>query len=175
MLRKFWHERDKMDKLGKIHPLTVGQLSEYTEVIRESFTTVAKDYGLTKENCPYHWSFATNERMAGKIKDGYYPFGCFAGKKLVGFVALTDYGEGVYEMGILSVLPEYRHFGYGKALIDFCKEKVREFGGKKIVISLLDSHTVLKNWYTANGFTHTETKTFEHLPFPVGYMEWKIF
>ena len=156
-----------------IKPLSVIHLPAYAEVIRQSFATVAKDYGLTKETFPSHWSFVTNERLMEKIKDGYYPFGYFDNGNIVGFVALTDLGEGVYEMGILSVLPQKRHLGYGKALLDFCKEKVIEFGGKKIVISLADTHDVLKNWYIANGFIHTETKIFEHVPLPVGYMEWR--
>ena len=155
-----------------IKSLSIVHLPEYAEVIRQSFITVARDYGLTKENFPSHWSFATNERLAEKIKDGYYPFGYFENGKIVGFVALTDLGESIYEMGTLSVLPHKRHLGYGKALMDFCKQKVREFGGKKIVISLADTHAVLKNWYTANGFVHTETKIFKHIPLPVGYMEW---
>ncbi|MCL2197790.1 MAG: GNAT family N-acetyltransferase [Defluviitaleaceae bacterium] len=157
-----------------IRPLSAKHLPIYAEVIRKSFATVAKDYGLTIENFPNHWSFATNERLAEKIKDGYHPFGYFAGEKLVGFVSLTDKGEGIYEMGKISVLPEYRHLGYGKALLDFCKEKIKELSGSKIVISLVDTHTILKEWYLANGFIYTETKKFEHIPLPIGYMEWTL-
>ena len=57
ILRK---QRCKMIK--NIRPLTVAHLPEYAEVIRQSFTTVASDYGLTVENCPGHWSYKTNER-----------------------------------------------------------------------------------------------------------------
>lgn len=159
---------------GRTSPLSAEHLPLFAEVIRQSFATVAKDYGLTIENFPNHWSFATNERLAMKLKDGCYPFGYFTDGKLVGFVSLTDNGEGIYEMGTLSVLPEYRHLGYGKALLDFCKDKVVEFGGSKIIISLVDTHTILKKWYEENGFLHTETKTYEHIPLPVGYMEWRI-
>jgi hypothetical protein len=38
---------------------------------------------------------------------------------------------------------------------------------------IVEDDTVLKNWYTANGFTHTGTKRFGHLPFTVGFMEWR--
>jgi len=107
-----------------------------------------------------------------KITDGYYPFGCFIDKKIIGFVSLSDKGEGIYEMNTLSILPEYRHLGYGKLLLDYCKNKCVEFGGNKIVISLADTDDILKEWYIANGFVHTGAKKFKQLPLPVGYMEY---
>ena len=155
-----------------IKPLSVEHLPKFAEVIRKSFSTVAMEYGLTIENFPNHWSFASDERLSEKLKDGCYPFGYFSDGELVGFVSLTDIGEGIFELGTLSVLPEYRHLGYGKALIDFCKEKIRNFGGRKIIISLVDTHVILKEWYVKNGFIHVETKIYEHMPLPVGYMEW---
>jgi ribosomal protein S18 acetylase RimI-like enzyme len=65
------------------------------------------------------------------------------------------------------------HYGYGKKLLDFCKAKAKELGSRKIIIGIVEDNTVLKNWYTANGFTHTGTKKFDHLPFTVGFMEWR--
>jgi len=146
----------------------------YAEVIRNSFTTVASDLNLTRENCPGYTSFIANERLASKLKDGYYPFGYFWDGKLIGFASLTDTGNGAYEMNDVSTLPEYRHFGYGKALLDFCKDKTKELGGSKITIGIVEENTVLKRWYTTNGFVHTGIKQFEHLPFTVGYMEWEL-
>jgi len=159
---------------GRISPLSLEHLPMYAEVIRQSFATVAKDYNLTEKNCPGHWSFITDDQLAEKIRDGYYPFGYFADGKLVGFVSLTDRSDGIYEMNTVSVLPEYRHLGYGKSLLDFCKGKAKELGGRKIAISLADTDDVLKEWYVTNGFIHTGTKKFEYLPLPVGYMEWAV-
>lgn len=36
-----------------------------------------------------------------------------------------------------------------------------------------EENTILKTWYAANGFVHTGTKKFKHLPFTTGYMEWE--
>ena len=159
---------------GRITTLSIEHLPLYAEVIRRSFATVAKEFNLTQENCPGHTSFITDERLASKIKCGYYPFGYFKDGKLVGFASLTDMGDGIYEMNDVSVLPECRHLGGGKALLDFCKEKVNELGGKKITIGIIEENIVLKDWYAANGFTHIGTKQFEQLPFTVGYMEWIV-
>jgi ribosomal protein S18 acetylase RimI-like enzyme len=159
---------------GRISDLSTEHLPMYAEIIRQSFTTVANDYGLTMENCPAHTSFITNERLAERLDDNYYPFGYFANGKLIGFVSLLKKSRDVYEMSNLAVLPDYRHLGYGKALVEFCKKKVTSFGGSKIVLSIVESSDILKTWYEENGFNLTETKTFDHMPFPVGYMEFEI-
>ena len=166
--------RMQIHDLAEIRPLTAEHLSQYADVIRHSFATVAKDFGWTRENCPGHTSFVTDERLASKIKDGYFSFGLCVGEKIFGFVSLTDMDGSAYEMNDVSILPEWRHYGYGKRLIDFCKEKVKELGGAKITIGIVEDNTVLKEWYAANGFIHTGTKNFDGLPFTVGFMEWKV-
>jgi len=157
-----------------IRPLTAEHLPQYADVIRRSFATVAKDFGWTRENAPGHVSFRTDEQLANKATDGYFPFGLFVGKNIIGFVSLTDMGNGTYELNKLSVLPEWRHYGYGKRLLDFCKEKVVALGGSEITLDIIEENNILKNWYATNGFIHTRTKKFEHLPFTTGYMKWAV-
>ena len=157
----------------KIKSVSAEQLIEYADVIRKSFATVAQDFGYTRENCPGHTSFITNERLERKIRDGYHAFGCYVGEKIIGFASLTDMGGGVYEMNDVSVLPEYRHFKYGKALLDFCKAKVVELGGNTISIGIIEENTIVKDWYIANGFIHTGTKKYDSLQFTVGHMKWE--
>lgn len=164
--------RMQIHDLAEIRPLTAERLPDYADVIRKSFATVALDFGLTKENCPGHTSFTTDERLETKLKDGYYPFGLCISDKIIGFASLTDMSDRTYDMNDVSVLPEYRHYGYGKKLLDFCKTKVKKLGGSKITIGIVEENTVLKDWYAANGFVHTGTKKFDHLPFTVGFMEW---
>lgn len=77
-------------------------------------------------------------------------------------------------MNNLSVLPEFRHKGYGKELLDICKSKVKELGANKITIGIIEENTKLKEWYTAYGFIHTGTRKFGHLPFTVGFMELNV-
>ncbi len=163
----------KIHDLAEIHPMTAEQLPEYANVIRRSFATVAKDFGFTRENCPGHTSFITDEKLKDKIKDGYYPFGLYLGSEIIGFVSLVHINNGVYEMNEVSVLPEWRHYGYGKMMLEFCKEKVRELNGVKIIIGIIEDNTTVKNWYAANGFVHIGKKNFAGLPFTVGLMEWE--
>ncbi|MBQ1234535.1 MAG: hypothetical protein IIX77_02795, partial [Oscillospiraceae bacterium] len=44
-------------------PVTPGDFDAAVKVIRQSFATVAEAFGLTKENCPTHTSFITEDRL----------------------------------------------------------------------------------------------------------------
>ena len=145
------------------------------EVIRASFATVAVDLGLTEQNCPKYVGFVTTaERLQTQCDWGWWIFGLFDSGQLVGYVSISKQDTGSYEMHNLAVLPKYRHKGYGKQLLDFCIKKIRELGGRKIDISIVEENTVLKDWYIGYGFIHTGTKKFEHLPFTSGYMELEV-
>ncbi|MDR1328994.1 MAG: GNAT family N-acetyltransferase [Oscillospiraceae bacterium] len=156
-----------------IKPLDKSFLAEYAELIRRSFATVASDLGLTRENSPTHTSFITDEMLASKYRKGYFPFGYFSGERLIGFVSLTDEGGGDYELNNLAVLPECRHNGYGRELVDFCKAKTRELGGRRIKIGIIEENLRAKNWYASQGFRHTGAKKFDHMAFTAGFMEWE--
>jgi GNAT superfamily N-acetyltransferase len=157
----------------EIKPLTHADLPVYANVIRKSFATVTDEFGWTQDSAPTFTAYTSDEKLSAKFIDGYYPFGLFVGDVLVGFVSLTDMSGGVYELNNLAVLPEWRHFGYGKLLLDHCKDKIRELGGNRLTIGIVEENTVLKCWYTVNGFKHTGTKKLEWQPFTVGFMEWE--
>ena len=88
-------------------------------------------------------------------------------------MSLSKEADKAYELHNLAILPEFRHNGFGKQLLDHAKETVRSLGGSKIKIGIIEESTVLKNWYITNGFEHVGTKKFDHLPFTSGYLEWK--
>ena len=166
--------RLQIHDLAEIRPLSAEQLPQYADIIRRSFATVAKDFGWTRENCPSHTSFITDEKLADRIKEGYFQYGFFVGDTIFGFASLTNINDGVYEMNNVSILPEWRHYGYGKRLIDFCKDRVKEYGGTKITIEIVNDNTILKEWYVANGFVYKGISYMNNLPFTVGLMEWTM-
>jgi len=145
------------------------------DVIRASFLTVAEEMGITEENCPRYVGFVTTvERLQTQLDWGWQQYGCFQDDKLVGYVSVSKESDGVFEIHNLAVLPNCRHKGYGKQLLNYCALKIRESGGNKINISIVEENTVLKNWYLDYGFVHIGTKKFDHLPFTSGYMEMDI-
>ena len=164
-----WLSGRSMEMIRQLDP---SAFSLAAGVIRVSYATVAEDLGLTEENCPKYVGFITTaERLQTQYNWGWWIYGLYDGDQIVGYVSISKQDDGAYEIHNLAVLPEHRHKGYGKQFLDFCVVKVRELGGSKINISIVEENTVLKNWYLEYGFVHTGTKKFDHLPFTSGYME----
>lgn len=144
------------------------------EVIHRSFKTVAEEFGLTPENCPKHTSFMPIYFLTTQMDWGWHMFGLYHEGQLVGYMSLSKESDTVYELHNLAVLPEYRHKGFGKKMLDFAKETVQSLGGHTIKIGIIEESTILKNWYESNGFVHIGTKQFDHLPFTSGYLECRL-
>lgn len=149
-------------------------LPECLEVIHQSFKTVAEVFELTRENCQKHTSFISLLFLETQMNWGWNMYGLYAGKKIIGYMSLSKESDGVFELHNLAILPEYRHKGFGKLLLDHAKSVVNSLGGSTIKIGIIEESTVLKNWYIANGFVHTGTKKFDHLPFTSGYLERRV-
>jgi ribosomal protein S18 acetylase RimI-like enzyme len=113
------------------------------------------------------------ERLQTHFEWNWFMYGLYDTERLVGYVSISKEADGAFEIHNLAVLPEYRHKGYGKQLLDFCKAKIKELGGSKINIGIIEENKVLKNWYAANGFAHIGTKRFDTMPVTVGYMVWE--
>ncbi len=141
-----------------------------TAVIRESFMTVAEEFGLTKQNAASNGAFLEADKLKELGDKGTALFDVFRGDKLIGFFALEDAGSGVYYLEKLAVLPQMRHLGIGRRILDFTAEYVRSHSGKTISIAIIDENSVLKRWYEHYGFTETQVKTYPHLPFTVCFM-----
>jgi GNAT superfamily N-acetyltransferase len=143
-------------------------------LIRESFSTVAKQFGLTIENCPTNGAFMQNARLESDWRRGDFMFGLYHEATLAGFMQLEVKSPELIILQKLAVHPDYRRLGFGSALLDFAEMTAGDLKAKKIAIAIIEENTVLKKWYLYHGFTHTGTKIFEHLPFTVGFMEKEV-
>lgn len=157
-----------------ISEVKASDLLRCLDVIRQSFKTVADDFGFTYENCPRHTSFITPDVLDTQMNRGRHMYALYAEEDIIGYMSVSKESDDSCKLHNLAVLPEYRHNGFGKLLLDHAKEAVKSLGGNTIKISIIEENTVLKNWYIANGFVHTGTKKFDHLPFTSGYLEIKL-
>ena len=125
------------------------QLSVCLEIIQKSFWTVAVDFGITRENCPSHTAFITLGKLKSQFDENRLMFIMRYDEKPVGYFSLCKSGESntVFELNNLSVLPEYRHMGFGEMMIDKAKKTVKNLGGEKINIGIIEENERLKNWY----------------------------
>lgn len=157
-----------------IKEATPEELEQCACVIHQGFKTVAQQFGLTAENCPTNAAFVQIERLEFEHKRGDFMYALYDEDRMCGFIQLENKGEGRFELHKIAVSPEFRHKGYGRELLLFAKQQAIRQGAKLLTIGIIEENTVLKNWYLKNGFVHTGTKKFEHLPFTVGFMEMSL-
>lgn len=69
------------------------------------------------------------------------------------------------ELNNLAVLPEYRHLGIGKELVDYAITYSKNIPGtNKIKIGIVEENTILKEWYEKIGFVHTALRNLNIYP-----------
>lgn len=151
-------------------------LSECAAVIRESFMTVANEFGFTIENAPRFTAFATTEeRLLWQFEEEHRPiYAYYDGDKIVGYYSLLLQENNDCELNNLCVLPAYRHRGIGEELLENAFDEAKKLNCVKMDIGIVEENTVLRKWYESFGFIHLGTKKFDHFPFTCGFMEKRI-
>jgi len=74
----------------------------------------------------------------------------------------------------LAVLPQKRHQGFGKMLVTHVFEEAKSIGCQSVGIGIISKEHQLKKWYGKIGFKEGITRSFEHLPFDVTFMEYRL-
>lgn len=143
------------------------------KLLNDSFISVAKDFGLTKENCPTNNAFIKAEDLKSQLDEKREFYYLAENNMPIGFVAIekSSREEGTFYIEKVAVHPDYRHRKTGISLMGFATNRIKELGGKKISIGVIEANIRLKNWYKQQGFKEVNVKEFEHLPFDVCYME----
>ena len=146
--------------------------AQCVKVIRNSFSTVAEEFGFTEENAPRFTAFATNEqRINWHLNGEHRPmYGYYENDQLIGYYSLLLQEEQQCELNNLCVLPEYRHRNIGTELLEDAFRKARDLNCRVMNIGIVEENTVLRKWYEKNGFVHIRTEKFDFFPFTCGYM-----
>lgn len=155
-----------------IKPIVESDLLSCLNVIHSGYETIAVEFGLTEENCPDRGrANLPLNKLVSEFEKSRLMFGYFIENKIIGFLSLGIVDNGICKINDILVLPEYRHKGYGKELLDYSKTKANELGASKITLGMIDDNKKLKDWYIENGFVNVGFKKFDKAPFVVGYME----
>ena len=154
-----------------IREIEKAEINECASVIRDSFKTVALEFGINNGNCPGHTSFISTEKLQDQYTSNRLMFVYVEDSKIIGYCSLKPNKDGSYELDNLAILLEYRHKGFGKEMAKFAMYKVRELGRDKMTIGIMEENGKFKKWYSDLGFVHIGTKKFQQLPFTVGVME----
>lgn len=161
------------DGIEIIRHMSMEEIPKCVKVIRDSFQTVADEFGITQENAPRYVAFATDEgRLWYHFCQEKRPvFVYLIGDKIVGYYSIAILNETEAELNNLAVLPEYRHRNIGQNLLEDCFEKVKSMGRSKLKIGIVEENKILRKWYQNFGFEHVGTKKYDFFPFTCGYME----
>ena len=154
----------------KVRRLDPPDIPLCASIVRRSFATVAEEFGLTLENAATNGAFLEDSRLLGEYERGFVMFGLLDGDTQIGFTEIEANDGVTYYLEKLAVLPERRHLGGGKLLMDHAVDFIRTSAGEAISIGVIHENTQLVRWYEAYGFELTGTKVFPHLPFTVGFM-----
>ncbi|MGN0538810.1 MAG: GNAT family N-acetyltransferase [Candidatus Fimenecus sp.] len=156
-----------------IKELTKKDIPECVCVIKESFMTVANEFGFTVENAPKFTAFSMNiERLETQYEtENRLMFAYFDGGKPIGFYSLNILKSDECELNNLSVLPAYRHKKIGEKMLLHAIKQAKEKNCKIMQIGIVEENKVLCSWYEKFGFIHIGTKKFEFFPFTCGYMK----
>lgn len=157
-----------------IRRINQADIGECVRVIRESFLTVADEFGFTAENAPRFTAFAvTEDRLLDQLEAEHRPMAVFVDHKgkIVGYYSLALRENNECELNNLCVLPAYRHHRIGQRLLEDAFTRAREADGVKMSVGIMEENRVLRAWYERMGFVHTGTKKFDFFPFTCGYME----
>lgn len=152
------------------------EIAECVKVIRESFATVADEFGFTAENAPRFTAFATTkERLEWHLNGEHRPmYAYYDNGNIVGYYSLLLQENNEYELNNLCVKPAYRHKGIGEELLMHAFNTVKDLECRKINIGIVEENVVLRKWYEKFGFVHIGTEKFDFFPFTCGYMEKKL-
>lgn len=148
-------------------------IAECVQVIRDSFLTVANEFGFTAENAPRFTAFAiTEDRLKRHLLEEHRPMYVFCDKDTIaGYYSLFLQDNNECELNNLCVLPAYRHKGIGAELLGHAFSNAKELNCRKINIGIVEENKALRKWYESFGFVHTGTEKIDFFPFTCGYMK----
>lgn len=160
-----------MNQKTKIRLATNSDIQILSELVSNSYQTVADRFCLTIDNCPKHPSNCTEDWILSDFERGVKYFILESDGKIVGCAALEIADSELCYLERLAVLPEKRNHGFGKQLVDSVFQNAKSLGCHRISIGIISKQHELKNWYIKIGFEKGITKSFDHLPFEVMFME----
>jgi len=145
-----------------------------TDILNKAFMTVALQFHFTEENAPQFPAFINCDVIEKQLNSGLKMYGYAIGNKIVGCAGYSYYKDTVYFIERLATLPECRHSGNGRKLMEFIENKIVEKGGEVAEIHVVDKNTVLREWYKKLNYREIRIDELTHLPFNSCVMNKKL-
>ena len=154
-----------------IREIERGDIPACAALIRESFRTVADEFGFTEENAPGFTAFSvTEETLLRHFAEGRPMFARIEDGRIAGYCSLLIQGESC-ELNHLCTAPGSRHRGIGRALFAHACGFAARKGCRLMRIGIVEENRRLRQWYEALGARHVGTEKFAQFPFTCGCLE----
>jgi len=128
-----------------------------TDILNKAFMTVALQFNFTKETVERFPAFMEPDIIENQLKNGLKMYGYKEDNKIIGCAGYSFYKDKIYMIERLGTLPEYRHKGIGRKLIEFIENKIRKNGGEIAEIHVVDINEVLIKWYKNMNYKQIRT------------------
>ena len=136
-----------------------------TGILNKAFITVAIQFNYTKENAPKFPAFIEPNIIENGLNNGLKMYGYYLDNQIIGCVGYSFYKDHMYFIERLATLPEYRHKGIGKILMEYIENKIKENNGKIIEIHVVDENKRLIEWYKKLNYKEIRVDEIKTLPF----------
>ncbi len=172
-LEDCWLMEYKKQASMNIRKLSKNDMPTCVKLIKNSFSTVAKEFGITEDNAPSYVAFATTEeKLLKQYNDGRLMFVCEDDSgQIVGYYSLARISDTECELNNLCVAPDCRHNGIGEIQFEHAVQTAKENKFKSMTFSIVEENTQLKEWYKKLGVEHIGIQKFDFFPFTCGYMK----
>ena len=161
-------------KKVEIRRLKMEELEEAARVIRESFATVADEFGLTCDNCPTNGAFTEAKHLRSDLENGNQLFGVFFGRKMIVFFELVYKENQQATLDKVGIIPVERENKYGEFILNNARRIAQNDQMKQINIGIIKENNRLIEWYQRNGYQIVCSENFSHLLFEVLYLQLDI-
>ncbi len=140
-----------------------------THILNKAFMTVALQFNFTENSAPRFPAFIRSNVIEKQIHNGLKMYGYAINAQIVGCVGYSYYRDEIYFVERLATLPEYRHVGIGKKLMEYIENRIKEIGGTSAEIHVVDINETLVEWYKTLGYEQIRVDTLvdgaKKLPF----------
>jgi GNAT superfamily N-acetyltransferase len=158
----------------QIESLQVEDLATCLQTIHRAFLINCERFGFTKENYPGCAAFMTLDELIADKRGGAHVYAIRVDGLIAGCVTLKRINTDTYAFRRFAVLPEYQNLGLGKALVQHCKQKAKEYGGKRMQLLMVYENEPLRKLYESYGFALIETRRDDEHPFLCGIYEMNL-
>lgn len=167
-------QRDTRIPNSQIRQVFVEDAALVAFLIKNSFTDVARRFGLTPENCSSHQSYITEDSVKDDFQKGTHFFIKVDRGISVGCLGIAFDDANICSIVHIGVLSGRRCHGFGTELVEKALDEAKIYGAKCLNVGIMSDDIQLKKWYEKRGFVEKETKQPNDFPFSVAFLEYSL-